>query len=127
MVGENMDKDFGARLEPGGDLTEELAMVADVFEHFNGDEAVELLLGLEVVDVAGDDLEVGESAPAGLFLDVKTLGIGIGNGGNACVGITGGHEEAERTPTASEFDDVLPVAEFGTFAGKGEHVDFSLL
>lgn len=126
VMGKDMDKDFSAGLEPSGDLTEELAMVADVFEHFNGDEAVKLLIGLEVVDIASDDLEVGESTPAGLFFNVLALGVGIGNGGDLGLGIARRHEKAERTPAASEFEDVLSVAELGALAGEGEHVDLGL-
>lgn len=124
VMGEDMDEDFGVGLEPGGDLGEELTVVANVLEHFNRDEAVEGSAGLEVIDIAGDDFEVVDATGAGLCFNVLALGLGIGNSGDFSAGVAGCHEEAEGTPTAAQFEDVLPVAKFGAFAGEGEHRDF---
>ena len=124
VMSEDMDEDFGVGLEPGGDLGEELTVVANVLEHFNRDEAVKGSGGLEVIDIAGDDFEVMDATGAGLCFDVLALGLGIGNGGDFSAGVARRHEEAKGTPTTAQFEDVLPVAKLGAFASEGEHRDF---
>ena len=78
-VGEDVDEEFSAGFEPGGDALQQELVVLHVLEHFDGDGTVEDVgaLALVVDHVDGLDLDVGESALFGLGVDVFLLGAGV--------------------------------------------------
>ena len=102
------------------DPPEEFAVVADVFEHLDGDDPVKALLGFEGIDVFGDDLEVFQSAFPGLPVDMFALGMGIGNGSDLGLRIIFRHPEGEGAPSASEFENFLTIFQSRMFAGEFE-------
>lgn len=125
LVGEDVDEQFSRGFEPGRNLSEQALVIFQMLEHFDGNDAIELGgFRLEIIDVNGFDRDVGEISRDELGFDPLALAAGIGNRGNFRVGVMLGHPEGERAPAAAEFEDGLPVGEFGAFAGEREHSGF---
>jgi hypothetical protein len=77
-------------------------------------------LGVEIVHVGGDDLEVGQAALGGEGLDVLALGVGVGDGGDAGGRIMLRQPEGQAAPAAAQFQDVLAIRHAGALAGQGQ-------
>ena len=119
-VHEDVNEERAVGQQPAIDVLEQLMPVAHVFEHFDGDDAVKLSVGLEGVHVGGDDGEVGHI----LCVDVGFLGGGVGDGGDGGVGIGACHPEGEGAPAAAEFENLLAVGKLRALAGDFEHFLF---
>ena len=118
-----MDEEFAVGLEPAGDPLHQLAVVLHVLEHLHRDGAV-VGAGLrrgEGVHVGRDDPDIVELAALRLRLDVKALGVGIGNRRDRGVRVVLGHPERKRSPAATELEDLLAILEFRPLAGELEH------
>ena len=119
---EDVREEHSARFEPTRDMGEEALIIFEVFKHLDRDDAVELRgRGVEDVDVAGDDREIGEAATAGLGVDEFFLSAGVGDGGDARAGKLGGVVEGEGAPAATELEDGLTVGELSALGVEGEH------
>jgi hypothetical protein len=119
-VTEVMHEQPAVRPEPARDGCEQQAVVADVLEHLDADDAVERPVELQVGDVRGDDLHL-DAEGRGPRLDERLLRGAVAHGRDAGVGEALRHGQRQRTPAAPELQDVLPVGELGTLHGRGEH------
>ena len=99
------------------------SVVAHVFEHLHRHHPVEAARRRQnqVVDVAGDDVEVAQPARRGLLLDVQPLRVRIRHGGDARARVVSRHPQAQRAPAAAQLEDALAVGEPGALAGQGQH------
>lgn len=113
---------FGPIFEPRSHLLEEQRVVFHVFEHFDAEDAVEGGFG-EVVrfDVARVYFEVLESAFGRDRVDVDLLRSRVGQSADARFGIPFGQKERQRTPTASQIQDILTILQPRLFAVRVEH------
>ena len=127
-VAEHVEEDQALRPQPSVDMREDLTPVAQVFEHFDGDDAVEAFRGGgELVGVAGDDLHIVQSTLAAARLDIAALAVRIRDGGDAGLRVALGHPQGQRTPATAQFEDVPAVGELGSFAVEGQHLLFGLV
>lgn len=109
------------------DAGEDGVVIAEVFEAFDGDDAIEMVVGLKMVDVGGDNMDVCESQAASGGFDELSLRMGIGDAGDVRVGEVLSDPKGEGAPAATEFEDSLPVLNFGSLRGEGEHLLFRLV
>ena len=58
---ENVHKKLSVRHKPTRDRIEQIAVVVHVFEHLDGDDPVESILGCEVVHVLNDYANIGQA------------------------------------------------------------------
>ena len=58
----------------------------------------------------------GCDAAFGPRVDECALGVGVGDGGDAAVGVLSCDEQAQGAPAAAKLQDVLSVHELGAFA-----------
>ena len=80
---EDMQEELTVRQQPVVDAIEEHAIVAHVLEHLDRDDAIEAPLRREIVHVAGDYLDVAQTALFGPRFDVLPLRIRVGYGQDA--------------------------------------------
>lgn len=57
-MAENVHKKLSVRHKPARDRIEQIAVVVHVFEHLDGDDPVESILGYEVVHVLNDYVNI---------------------------------------------------------------------
>ena len=103
--------------QPHPDAGEEPFPVRHMLEHLDRDDPVEYPVGHEGVHIRGDDTDIGETALGGLRLDIAPLRRGIRD---SCDGRTRkalGHEQCQRPPAATKFQDRLSVGEIGVRDG----------
>ena len=123
-VGEDVDEQTSIGPKPPGDIGQELPVILHVLEHLHRDDSVKLPIatgGLEAVHVTGDDLQVSEASSEGFPFDVFPLRAGVGHAGDPGVGVPSGHPERERSPSATQLQDVLPIGQARALASEGEH------
>jgi hypothetical protein len=121
-VREGVREQLASRPQPGVDALHEQAQVVHVLEHLDRHDPVEGLRGeFEHVDVAGQHAHVGETAVPALRLDVLALPARVGHGGDRCVREPFGHPQRQRTPAATELEDVLAVRQRGPLAVERQH------
>ena len=121
-VGEDVEEELSARLEPAADAAHELSPVLHMLEHLDGNHPVEpTSFGGEEVHVLRDDADVTETALSALALDVGALGGGVGDGGDAGVRVVLSHPKGERTPATTEFEDFHTVGQLSPLTGECEH------
>ena len=122
-MGEDMHEELPVGVEPSGDPLHQFPVVLHVLEHLHGDRAVvgARLGRAEGVHVGRDDPDIVELAALRLRLDVKALGVGVGHRRDRGIRVVLGHPERERSPAATEFEDLLAILEFRPLAGELEH------
>ena len=120
-----MDEELAARREPAGHAREQHRVVPHVLEHLDGDDSIEPLRPLrgwiEVVHVGGDDADIPKAAGAGAAFDKGPLRSRIGHRKNLRVREALRHVERQRSPSASELENVLAVGDLRPFAGERKH------
>ncbi|KAG1465134.1 hypothetical protein G6F57_013460 [Rhizopus arrhizus] len=127
-VRENVHEKRAVRLQPLRDAREQALVVAHVFEHFHRDAAVELRVWqFQLVDVAGEHLDVVQPSRRALRQDVLALAVRVGHGGDPGERIALGHPQGQRAPAATQLQDVLAIGQPGTFAVQGQHRVFGLV
>ena len=122
-MSEDMHKELTLRLQPSGNPFHQLAVVLHVLEHLhrNGPIIGAGLGGRKSIHVRRNDPYIEEFTTMGFSLDVEALRVGVGNGSDGRVGIMLRHPESQGAPTASKFEDLLPVLEFRALTGEIQH------
>ncbi len=77
-MAKDMHERFSVRMQPIRDSFEQEFVVAHVFEHFDGDDAIELLLDIKLSHISRDDLNVVQTSFSRLCLDELTLAGRVG-------------------------------------------------
>ncbi len=108
-------------LEPFGDATEDPPVVSHVLEHLHGDDAIEAGAGVEIRDVGGEHLDIGQSRGLGCGGDMASLARGVRYGRDAGAGVSPRCPESQRPPSAAEIQDALAVLEICPGPGQGQH------
>ena len=108
---EHMNEELAVGLKPPADARQKFAPVGHVFEHFDRNDAIVDLPGFKGVHVGGDDTKVLKADVGRGMFDVKPLRGGIRHGRDARRWEALGYEQTERTPAASEFQNLLPIFE----------------
>src|SRR6267142_1481214 len=112
-MGIDMQEEAAVGREPRSDPRHQFAPVDDVLEHFNRDDAVELPLRLEPVDVRRGHAKIFQSAHRGLPLDIFALRLRIRYRRNLRIWKLPRHPQRQRTPAAAEFENRLPSGKVG--------------
>src|SRR5210317_679911 len=78
-VGENVEKEFPSRFEPGGYAGQKLLPVAHVFKHLNRYDAMEGLISVEIIHISTYHFYIIELQCCAPRLDKLPLRPGIGH------------------------------------------------
>ena len=126
VVREDVHEQRRTGVHPRGDVGEQRLVVAHVLEHLDGDHPVEARADVEVelVRVAGDDLQVRQPALGGAGVDERLLGARVRHPGDARVRVVLGHPQRQRAPAAAELQDAVAVLQARPLAGEREHARF---
>ena len=87
-VGKDVNEHLSVLVHPRTDALEKGFLIASVLQHFDRHDSVEYLSRLELIDVAGDDLQVFDLPLFGLLPNKGSLAIRIGNSGKSGVRIS---------------------------------------
>ncbi len=120
-VAEDVHEELAAGPQPAGDAAEQRLVVAHVLEHLDRHHAVEAPFQRQLVDVAGQHLDVAQPALAALPLDELALRRRIGHRDDARARVALRHPQGERAPAAAEFEDVLAVVQSCALAVEPQH------
>ncbi|MNC89258.1 hypothetical protein D3C83_51650 [compost metagenome] len=95
-----------------------------MLEHLDRQDAVEVPFRagrVELRDVPGHHVQVGEAALAGAGLDELALAGGIGQRRHPRAGIPLREPERQRAPAAAQLEDVQAVGQLGTLGVELQH------
>mmetsp|Transcript_7752 Transcript_7752/g.48095 ORF Transcript_7752/g.48095 Transcript_7752/m.48095 type:complete len:221 (+) Transcript_7752:1495-2157(+) len=130
-VCENVDEEQTRWFHPLGHPPQEFTVILHVLKHLHRHDAVKESRRFSALSINGHVLgeyaEIGQVPFLGLCIDEFLLGFGVGNGRHTAVRILGGQEEAQRSPSTSQFQDILSIRELGTFTVQFEHGFFGFL
>ena len=120
-VGEDVDEELPVRPQPAGDAPEQRFVVAHVFEHLDGNDAVETCSRVELVHVRRDELDPSEAPARQLAADELRLRARVRHGDDAAVWVALGDPQRQRAPAATKIEHVHAVGQLGAPAGELEH------
>uniref|UniRef100_A0A914Y860 Uncharacterized protein n=1 Tax=Panagrolaimus superbus TaxID=310955 RepID=A0A914Y860_9BILA len=121
-MGEDVHEQRAVGLQPLADSRQQAFVVAHMLEHFHRDTAIKARGGqLELVDVAGQHLDVVQPPGLALRQDVLALAVRIGHRRDRSGGIALGHPQGQRTPAAAQLQDMLAIGQSGALAVQFQH------
>ena len=112
-VGEDMHEQAPVGSQPARHPGKQRTMVAHVFEHLDGHDAIERPIRDERVHVGGDHAHVGESARGRRLFDVRPLGRAVRDARHRARGVVLGQPERQRPPAAPQIEHLVAVVQVG--------------
>jgi len=120
-MGKYVDEQQAIGIDPRSNFVKQALIVPHVLHHFDGNDAVKPLTGFEIIDVGGDDAEVGKTPLESLVLDVLALGVRVRQAHDGAVGEPCRRVQRERAPSAPEIEDGMSVFDLCALCGEVQH------
>ena len=121
----DVDEQLSLRFEPGSDASQELFVIAHMFEHFYRHDSIKAVVCRKVIHVCGHYLNILDTPPCTFSHNKFSLRKGVGDCKNSTVRVMFGHPERKRSPTTSKFEYFHSVSYLCALAGERQHYLFS--